>query len=523
MHRFVPVSFIYVMLITFAGCLGEVTSGFPEDEQAAPINVNAPDGPGDRLSEPSSTLPDMGEAPGADMSDTDMTPGEFCGDGQLSDGEVCDANCPTSCDDGNTCTADVLTGSAATCDAVCSNDDIVACVDGDGCCPDMCDASTDDDCSPSCGDGIVDENETCDGNCPPTCDDADACTVNRMTGSADRCNVQCSTTPVTACVDNDGCCPVGCNMTNDNDCSAVCGNGVIEDMETCDPIADCPSECDDSDACTTDTLIGDPQMCNSACIYDAITACVDGDGCCAPGCNANNDDDCAPICGNGVVEPGETCDPTTSCPAAADCNDLDACTVDSYSGSAATCDAQCSYAPITACVDGDGCCPTGCTFANDDDCPVVINCADPASWPSGWVSLEAAIFDETNARRTSPQTCNGASFPPAPALLADTRLREAARCHAIDMASNNFFSHTGSSGSSVGQRATAAGYVWNRIAENIAAGNSTAVAIVNQWMNSPSGHCEAIMNPNYEDLGIGYAYDQSATYDHYSVQVFGRD
>jgi cysteine-rich repeat protein len=38
------------------------------------------------------------------------------------------------------------------------------------------------------------------------------------------------------------------------------------------------------------------------------TACTAGDGCCPSGCNATNDSDCAAVCGNGVVEPGEICD-----------------------------------------------------------------------------------------------------------------------------------------------------------------------------------------------------------------------
>ena len=41
---------------------------------------------------------------------------------------------------------------------------------------------------------------------------------------------------------------------------------------------------------------------------ETLNGSVDGDGCCAPGCNATNDSDCTPICGNGVVEAGETCD-----------------------------------------------------------------------------------------------------------------------------------------------------------------------------------------------------------------------
>jgi cysteine-rich repeat protein len=38
------------------------------------------------------------------------------------------------------------------------------------------------------------------------------------------------------------------------------------------------------------------------------TACVGNDGCCPSGCNASGDNDCAPVCGNLQLEPGETCD-----------------------------------------------------------------------------------------------------------------------------------------------------------------------------------------------------------------------
>src|SRR5262245_29349942 len=48
-------------------------------------------------------------------------------------------------------------------------------------------------------------------------------------------------------------------------------------------------------------------------------ACGPADDCCPTACSANNDDDCAPVCDNGVLEIGEYCDPLalceTSCPA----------------------------------------------------------------------------------------------------------------------------------------------------------------------------------------------------------------
>ena len=44
------------------------------------------------------------------------------------------------------------------------------------------------------------------------------------------------------------------------------------------------------------------------------------------------------------------------------------------------------------------------------------------------------------------------------------------------------------------------------IAENIAA-DGAAVGAVLRWMSSPSGHCEAIMNPNFKFIGVGMAPD----------------
>lgn len=55
--------------------------------------------------------------------------------------------------------------------------------------------------------------------------------------------------------------------------------------------------------------------------------------------------------------------------------------------------------------------------------------------------------------------------------------------------------------------------------ENIAAGNSTAAATVQQWMNSP-GHRANILNPNFTHIGVGYAYEPGSTYRHYWVQMF---
>jgi hypothetical protein len=197
-------------------------------------------------------------------------------------GETCDpkSSCPTSCDDKNACTVDQMTGSSATCNVACTHTAITTCGAADGCCLAKCNANTDPDCSPTCGNGAVEKGETCDppASCPTNCDDNDPCTIDQMTGSSAKCNVVCThTSKGCSLASTDKCCPVGCNANTDSDCSPVCGNGVMEPGETCgDPQPPCPTSCDDGDPCTTDALGGTP--CNVVCTHTPITTCIPGDG-----------------------------------------------------------------------------------------------------------------------------------------------------------------------------------------------------------------------------------------------------
>ncbi len=324
-----------------------------------------------------------------------------CGDGVVTAPERCDTKiplgqpgaCPTSCDDGNACTTDQL-GNPGTCSAACIINLITACTNGDGCCPSGCDASKDSDCSASCGNGVLEPKETCDtkiaagqpGACPTdaTCDDKNACTLDAVLNK-DTCNASCGHQAIIICIPekSDGCCPSGCNAATDPDCSATCGNGVLEPKESCDtkiaagqPGA-CPTSCDDKNACTADTLVNGG-TCGATCTNATITQCsgAQSDGCCPTACNAVSDVDCSASCGNGVLEPKESCDTKIAagqpgaCPTAATCNDNKACTVDTLVN-AGTCSASCSNTAIAECKSGDGCCPNGCHSVNDKDCPPV--------------------------------------------------------------------------------------------------------------------------------------------------------
>ena len=146
----------------------------------------------------------------------------------------CDGDCPSSCSDNNACTTDSLIGAPETCDAVCQFSELLVCISGDGCCPSGCDSTQDNDCQATCGNGIVEDGELCDGDCPSSCSDNNACTTDSLIGSPETCDAVCQFSELLVCISGDGCCPSGCDSTQDNDCQATCGNGIVEDSEFCD-------------------------------------------------------------------------------------------------------------------------------------------------------------------------------------------------------------------------------------------------------------------------------------------------
>lgn len=108
----------------------------------------------------------------------------------------------------------------------------------------------------------------------------------------------------------------------------------------------------------------------------------------------------------------------------------------------------------------------------------------------------------------------------APVTL-NAELNLAAFNHSYDMASNNYFSHTGLNGSTFSERVTLSGYTGSPRGENIAAGNSLVVNTFNQWVNS-SGHLNNMLNSNADEMGIGHASYSGSTYTHYWTQIFGK-
>jgi uncharacterized protein YkwD len=86
----------------------------------------------------------------------------------------------------------------------------------------------------------------------------------------------------------------------------------------------------------------------------------------------------------------------------------------------------------------------------------------------------------------------------------DARLGRAAQGHADDMVANNFFSHTGSNGSDIGDRVAAQGYNYAIVGENIAQGQQTVQSAMTSWMNS-AGHRRNNLDGRFEDFALGVA------------------
>jgi uncharacterized protein YkwD len=106
------------------------------------------------------------------------------------------------------------------------------------------------------------------------------------------------------------------------------------------------------------------------------------------------------------------------------------------------------------------------------------------------------------------------------AVRLDPRLTSAASKHSADMATNDYFSHTGRNGAGFATRMEAAGHS-TPLSENIAAGNSTAQETLTRWMDS-AGHRRNILDCSAKDMGVGVATDAGSTYGIYWTQDFGR-
>jgi uncharacterized protein YkwD len=87
------------------------------------------------------------------------------------------------------------------------------------------------------------------------------------------------------------------------------------------------------------------------------------------------------------------------------------------------------------------------------------------------------------------------------ALAVNAKLTQAAAAHAGDLARTGTFSHSGSNGSSLGDRVRRADYGFCFVAENIAKGQGTLDQVLEGWMDSP-GHRRNILARQPREFGL---------------------
>lgn len=128
------------------------------------------------------------------------------------------------------------------------------------------------------------------------------------------------------------------------------------------------------------------------------------------------------------------------------------------------------------------------------------------------------FLDRINKARQKGCNCGHTYMPPAPPMIWNDQLEDAAGKHAKDMDKHDYFSHTSKDGRSMADRITAAGYSFKgfksfTVGENIALGQMSIEEVMNGWLKS-EGHCRNLMNPAFKEVGV-------AEIDHYWVQDFG--
>jgi uncharacterized protein YkwD len=122
----------------------------------------------------------------------------------------------------------------------------------------------------------------------------------------------------------------------------------------------------------------------------------------------------------------------------------------------------------------------------------------------------ARVIELTNQARA------GAGIAP---VTENAQADAAAGNHSADQAAHATMSHTGTNGSTCGQRLSAAGVTWRTWGENVAAGQRSADEVVVAWLNSP-GHRTNMLNPAFRGIGIGVAPSADGTL-YWTMDLFG--
>ena len=278
-RRFIP-----VFAILLVACSG----GENDDDFASPGEDAGPD------------ATDTTDA----STDTDAA-APMCGDGTVDEGEECDG---TALDE-QSCLTRGFEGGELACNMDCTFDET--------------------DCAnlpDTCGDGMIDDGEECDGGelGGQTCGDAGF--VAGVLGCTDSCTLDTSgCSDASICGDGEQTGGEECddgNETDEDGCDQYCvleecGDGIVQ--------TGLGEECDSGAVVATcEDFPGQPvgiQQCSSACLFETLVCpdpaeCGDGEVDLGESCDDGNTDDgdgcdatCqSEACGDGVLQGGEACD-----------------------------------------------------------------------------------------------------------------------------------------------------------------------------------------------------------------------
>ncbi|MEO6807796.1 MAG: CAP domain-containing protein [Isosphaeraceae bacterium] len=129
-------------------------------------------------------------------------------------------------------------------------------------------------------------------------------------------------------------------------------------------------------------------------------------------------------------------------------------------------------------------------YKADDDAPEPVDS-----------ELVTALIAAHNRERAK------ADLPP---LKANAMLKTAAKGHAKDMAEHETMTHEGSDKSTPDERVARADYHYQRVGENVAAGQRTVEEVMDSWMNSPP-HKKNILG-DFAEVGVARAADDDGTW-----------
>ena len=150
---------------------------------------------------------------------------------------------------------------------------------------------------------------------------------------------------------------------------------------------------------------------------------------------------------------------------------------------------------------------------------IAVGAASPASASTKLATTQATASAQNDllALVNEYRGANGLQ-----AVAPNGALTAAATWMSGDMAARNYVGHVSSDGRSPTQRMSSFGYPATSMftGEDLGAGYASASAVLAGWQAS-AAHNAVLLNPNYNAIGIGLAYEAGSTYKWYWAADFG--